>query len=83
MAAKLFFCHNLHRWQDFGPWSAKRIGKRIIILFAEVITMSKILLINGSPNEKGCTYTALAEIAATLHEQGVETEMIWLGKRCV
>ena len=45
--------------------------------------MSKILLINGSPNEKGCTYTALAEIAATLHEQGVETEMIWLGKKPV
>ena len=45
--------------------------------------MSKILLINGSPNEKGCTYTALAEIAATLHEQGVETEIIWLGKKPV
>ena len=58
-------------------------GKRIIILFAEVITMSKILLINGSPNEKGCTYTALAEIAATLHEQGVETEMIWLSNKAI
>ena len=27
--------------------------------------MSKVLLINGSPNEKGCTFTALSEIAAT------------------
>ena len=29
--------------------------------------MSKILLINGSPNEHGCTYTALNEIAKTLN----------------
>ena len=26
----------------------------------------KVLLLNGSPHEKGCTYTALAEIAKTL-----------------
>ena len=23
----------------------------------------KVLLMNGSPNEKGCTYTALSEVA--------------------
>lgn len=28
--------------------------------------MSKILLINGSPHEHGCTYTALKEVADTL-----------------
>lgn len=43
--------------------------------------MSKILLINGSPNEKGCTYTALCEIANTLHKNDVESEILYLGKK--
>lgn len=33
----------------------------------------KVLLINGSPNEKGCTYTALNEITQTLNEERIET----------
>ena len=37
--------------------------------------MSKILLTNGSPNEKGCTYTALCEIADTLAKHDVESEL--------
>lgn len=41
----------------------------------------KVVLINGSPNEYGCTYTALAEIAKTLGACGVESEMIHIGKR--
>ena len=28
----------------------------------------KVLLVNGSPHQHGCTYTALAEIAHTLQE---------------
>ena len=43
--------------------------------------MSKVLLINGSPNEYGCTYTALQEIIDTLHGLDVGTELVWLGKR--
>ncbi len=39
----------------------------------------KVLLINGSPHEKGCTYTALAEVAAQLEKNGVEAEIFWLG----
>ena len=39
----------------------------------------KVLLINGSPHEKGCTYTALNEIAKTLVADGVEAEILWLG----
>lgn len=39
----------------------------------------KVLLINGSPNEKGCTYTALCEVAKTLNEEGIETELIHVG----
>lgn len=45
--------------------------------------MSKILLINGSPNEKGCTYTALCEIADTLAKNDVESEILYLGKKPV
>ena len=41
--------------------------------------MSKVLLMNGSPHENGCTYTALTEIADTLAENGVESEMVYLG----
>ena len=32
----------------------------------------KVLLINGSPHEKGCTYTALSLIAGELKAQGIE-----------
>lgn len=40
----------------------------------------KVLLINGSPNEKGCTYTALNEIAQTLDVEGIETDIYYIGK---
>ncbi|MEY8353472.1 flavodoxin family protein [Lachnospiraceae bacterium 54-53] len=41
----------------------------------------RTLLINGSPNEHGCTYTALSEVGETLHGHGIETEMLYLGKK--
>lgn len=43
----------------------------------------KVLLINGSPKEHGCTYTALAEVAAELKRRDVETEILYLGKKPV
>lgn len=43
----------------------------------------KTVLINGSPNEYGCTYTALSEVANTLHKHGIETELLYLGKKPV
>ena len=43
----------------------------------------KVLLINGSPRAHGNTYTALSEVARTLNEEGVETEMVNLGKEAV
>ena len=43
----------------------------------------KVLLVNGSPHENGCTYTALCEVAKALNETGVETEIFQLGKRAV
>ena len=39
----------------------------------------KVLLINGSPHAHGCTATALNEVAKTLNENGVETELIQVG----
>ncbi len=39
----------------------------------------KVLLVNGSPHGKGCTYTALSEVAKTLNEEGIDTEIYWIG----
>lgn len=39
----------------------------------------KVLLVNGSPRAKGCTYTALSEVASALEQCGVETEIFQLG----
>lgn len=41
----------------------------------------KVILINGSPNSKGCTYTALSEVAAALNAEGVDTEIIQVGNK--
>lgn len=43
----------------------------------------KVLLINGSPNEKGCTYTALCEVAGELNRAGVDTQIFHVGKQPV
>lgn len=40
----------------------------------------KVLLVNGSPRKEGCTYTALSCVAAALNEDGIETEIINVGK---
>lgn len=39
----------------------------------------KVLLINGSPHANGCTATALKEVAKTLQENGVDSELIQVG----
>ena len=41
----------------------------------------KVLMINGSPNERGCTWTALREVANTLQKHGIESEIVSLGKQ--
>lgn len=41
----------------------------------------KVLLLNGSPREKGCTYTALLEVAGALEKEGVEAEIIQIGNK--
>ena len=39
----------------------------------------KVLLVNGSPNVAGCTYTALSEIAKELNKEGIESEIFHIG----
>lgn len=43
----------------------------------------KVLMLNGSPHEKGCTYTALTVIAEELTKQGINSEIVWLGNGAV
>jgi heterodisulfide reductase subunit C len=45
--------------------------------------LMKVLLINGSPHEKGCTYTALSLIAGELNASGIETEILNVGTKPV
>ena len=39
----------------------------------------KVLLVNGSPHKNGCTNVALEEIAKTLKEEGIESEIYHIG----
>jgi len=41
----------------------------------------KVLLINGSPRNNGCTFTALSEVAKTLDENDIKTEFIQVGHK--
>lgn len=41
----------------------------------------KVLLVNGSPHEKDCTYTALLEVADTLEKEGVDVDFFWIGNK--
>ena len=43
----------------------------------------KVALVNGSPHKNGCTYTALTEVAKTLNEEGIDTEIFWIGNKPV
>lgn len=41
----------------------------------------KVVLVNGAPHKEGCTYTALCEVAKVLNEEGIETEIFWIGNK--
>ncbi len=43
----------------------------------------KVLIINGSPRQKGNTSIALAEIAKQLEILGIESEIVWIGNKPV
>ncbi|MGN1002721.1 MAG: flavodoxin family protein [Oscillospiraceae bacterium] len=41
----------------------------------------KVLLLNGSTRQNGCTHTALTEVAKAIQAEGLETELVWLGSQ--
>ena len=41
----------------------------------------KVLLLNGSPHKNGCTYTALSEVAKSLNNNNIETEIFWISTK--
>ena len=41
----------------------------------------KVALVNGSPHKNGCTYTALSEVSKILNEEGINTEIFWIGNK--
>ncbi|MCL2827543.1 MAG: flavodoxin family protein [Oscillospiraceae bacterium] len=43
----------------------------------------RVILINGSPEQEGCTYTGLSIAAEALHAEGVETRMLQLGQQAM
>ena len=43
----------------------------------------KVLLVNGSSRSNGCTNEALTEVARALSEEGIDTEMIFIGNEAL
>ena len=43
----------------------------------------KILMINGSRREHGCTYNALTEMSKVFKDEGIDSEIFFVGKRAV
>lgn len=43
----------------------------------------KVILVNGSPHEHGCTHAALEEVAGQLQRRGIETEIFWCGNKAI
>ena len=41
----------------------------------------KVLLVNGSPHKSGCPNRALEEVAETFRNEGIETEIFWIGNK--
>lgn len=41
----------------------------------------KVMLVNGSPHANGCTNAALEEIAKVLSQNGVDSEIFWIGNK--
>lgn len=41
----------------------------------------KVMLVNGSPHEKGCTYTALAELGGAFAEENIQPDIFWIGNQ--
>ena len=42
-----------------------------------------VLLVNGSSRERGCTNVALTEVARALNEEGIDTEIFFIGNAAI
>ena len=38
-----------------------------------------VLLVNGSPHREGCTHTALCTVSGALRQNGIGTDLFWIG----
>lgn len=45
------------------------------------VTGMKVLLVNGSPHEHGCTDTALREMTKVFENRGIESQIFWTGRK--
>ena len=43
----------------------------------------QVLMINGGPHKRGCTYTALSEVAGELEKAGIETNIFHIGDKAI
>lgn len=43
----------------------------------------RVLLVNGSPHPKGCTYTALQEVGSALNSEGIDNEIFFIGAKAI
>lgn len=43
--------------------------------------MAKVLLVNGSPHQHGCTDRALEEVKNELLREGIDAEIFWIGTK--
>ena len=77
MGSVLFSCTNNTNTQDNAQETSKKSSNDT------TKKMMKVLLINGSPNAEGCTFTALSEVAKALNEDGIATEIIQVGDKDV
>lgn len=40
-----------------------------------------VLLVNGSPHREGCTHTALCTVSGALRQNGIGTDLFWIGTK--
>lgn len=60
-------------------WVMGRINANIAGCEKGMVIKMKVILVNGSSRNQGCTFTALEEVARALREEGVETEHFFIG----
>lgn len=78
----LFSCNKKEKTVENNIQKESELNVNVNINQTTKDTM-KVLLINGSPNEKGCTYTALTEVAKELNKEGILTEIVHIGKTSI